>query len=214
MYAEGLGVAADNATALAYFRDGAAKGAAASVNGLGVMYLHGKGIAQDLNLALKHFKTAADAGHSEAQFNLGNMYFKGLGVERSYQTALQYYTMAGHQGHTRAMFAMGQMHHQGFGTYASCSSAVKLFKTTAELGAWSSGLGEAFRLQRHGNNEGSLIKYLALAEMVRGCTCGQAWRRGLTAVRRGRVTSLPRQTPRGCWTRHSTDTCTSRWTST
>ena len=46
MYAQGIGTTADNATALEYFRKGAAKGHAPSQNGLGYMYMHGFGVAQ------------------------------------------------------------------------------------------------------------------------------------------------------------------------
>ena len=62
MYAQGIGVAQDNATALEYFRKGAAKGHPPSQNGLGYMYMHGYGVSQNYKKALEYFKAAAEKG--------------------------------------------------------------------------------------------------------------------------------------------------------
>ena len=60
MYAQGMGVEQDNATALEFFRKGAAKGHAPSQNGLGYMYMQGYGVAQSHSKALQLFQKAAD----------------------------------------------------------------------------------------------------------------------------------------------------------
>ena len=66
MYAQGIGVEGDNATALEYFRKGAAKAHPPSQNGLGYMYMHGYGVAQSHKKALEYFKAAAEKGDATA----------------------------------------------------------------------------------------------------------------------------------------------------
>ena len=66
MYAQGIGVEGDNATALECFRKGAAKAHPPSQNGLGYMYMHGYGVAPSHKKALEYFKAAAEKGDATA----------------------------------------------------------------------------------------------------------------------------------------------------
>ena len=115
MYAQGVAVEQDNATALEYFRRGAAKDHPPSQNGLGYMYMHGYGVTKDFKRAIEYFKAAAERGNAEAQFNLGAMYIGGMGVPKGHDKALHYFTLSAHQGHTLALYNLGQMHLNGLG---------------------------------------------------------------------------------------------------
>lgn len=55
MYANGLGVEQNNATAMQWFEKGAAKGHKNAHFGLGYMYLSGYGVTQNYQRAYNHF---------------------------------------------------------------------------------------------------------------------------------------------------------------
>lgn len=60
MYANGIGVAASNATAVRWFRLGSERGNPSAHFGLGYMYLRGYGLPQDYRLAIKFLTAAAE----------------------------------------------------------------------------------------------------------------------------------------------------------
>ena len=142
MYAQGVGTDQDNATALEYFRRGAARDHPPSQNGLGFMYMHGHGVARDFKKALEYFKTAAERGNAEAQFNLGAMYIGGMGVRKAYDKALHYLRSRRTRG-TRSRCTTWQMHLNGLGAPKSCPVGTQFLKAVAERGAWASLLEEA-----------------------------------------------------------------------
>ena len=164
MYAQGVGVAQDNATALEYFRRGAAKDHPPSQNGLGYMYMHGHGVTRDYKKALEYFKAAAERGNAEAQFNLGAMHIGGMGVRKAHDKALHYFTLSAHQGHTLALYNLGQMHLNGLGAPRSCPVGAQFLKAVAERGAWGAQLEEAHAALQTSGPELALILYASLAE--------------------------------------------------
>lgn len=61
MYANGLGVTADNATAVEYFTDAVQEsGHPAALFGLGYMHMSGYGVEKDLKKAFQFFAAAAE----------------------------------------------------------------------------------------------------------------------------------------------------------
>ena len=74
LYAEGKGVAQNDATAAQWFQRAADQGDAASQYNLAVSYAEGLGVAKDDALAAKWFRRAADQGMPYAQLNLGFFY--------------------------------------------------------------------------------------------------------------------------------------------
>lgn len=60
MYASGLGVPANNQSALKWLRRGSDGGSASAKFGLGFMYLYGHSLQQSYRTALKHLNAAAD----------------------------------------------------------------------------------------------------------------------------------------------------------
>ena len=84
-YANGQGVAQDDAEALRWFRLAAEQGFAAAQFNLGFMYANGRGVAQDDAEALRWYHLAAEQGVAEAQRNLGGMYANGRDGARDEQ---------------------------------------------------------------------------------------------------------------------------------
>ena len=70
MYAEGHGVAKDEAEAVRWFRKAAAQNHPFAQNGLGVMYRDGRGVTQDVAEAVRWFRKAAAQGHELAKQSL------------------------------------------------------------------------------------------------------------------------------------------------
>ena len=67
MYAEGKGIAKDEAQAVAWFRKAAEQGYAPAQFNLGVMYAEGIGIAKDETQAVAWSRKAAEQGYAPAQ---------------------------------------------------------------------------------------------------------------------------------------------------
>lgn len=99
---KGLGVEADAAEALSWYRKAAEQGDARALNMLGVVYQAGRGVPQDYGEAVKWYRHSAEKGNANAQFNLGLMYEKGQGVAPDRAEAGKWFTKAAEQGHAAA----------------------------------------------------------------------------------------------------------------
>ena len=66
MYANGEGVAEDDAEAVRWYRLAADQGLAIAQNNLGWMYDNGEGVAEDDAEAVRWYRLAADQGHADA----------------------------------------------------------------------------------------------------------------------------------------------------
>ena len=91
MYAQGRGVAKDEARAVELCQAAADQGDAGAQCALGVMYATGRGAAKNEARAVELFQAAAEQGHATALFNLGNMYRDGRGVAKDEARAMQLY---------------------------------------------------------------------------------------------------------------------------
>ena len=67
MYANGRGVAKDDAQAVAWYRKAADQGLAHAQDNLGRMYANGRGVAKDDAQAVAWYRKAADQGDADAQ---------------------------------------------------------------------------------------------------------------------------------------------------
>ena len=102
LYANGWGVARNDADAVRWYRKAAQQGYANAQTNLGVMYDNGRGVRQNLGEALRLYRLAAGQGEPYAQNTLGNMYANGRGVARSDKEAERWYRKAAEQGHADA----------------------------------------------------------------------------------------------------------------
>jgi len=89
MYAEGKGMARDEAEAVHWYRKAAEQGFAPAQNDLGSMYARGRGVKQDYAEALRWYRKAAEQGEPQAQNSIGFMYQVGQGVERDDSEAVR-----------------------------------------------------------------------------------------------------------------------------
>lgn len=82
MYAQGVGVPAEPARALALYGEAAVAGDLSALNNLGELYETGRGVPAEPARAVQYYREAAEAGFAPGQFNLGRMLATGTGVAR------------------------------------------------------------------------------------------------------------------------------------
>jgi|GEM_PF-141677 len=97
-YANGRGVARNDAQAVSWYRKAADQGLADAQAGLGWMYANGRGVARNDAQAVAWYRKAAEQGHASAQYRLGLMYDEGRGVARDDAQAATWYRKAAEQG--------------------------------------------------------------------------------------------------------------------
>lgn len=167
MYANGLGTAQDNATAIRLFKEAIeASEHHVALHGLGYMHLGGYGVDKDPAAALKLFSRAAERGSADAHFYLGAMHTAALGVRKDFSKAFYHFSLAAHQGHTVAIYNLAVLHSAGLGAPMSCKTALSLLKTVAERGEVVAGLlAEAHRRYAVGDHTAALAVYLKMALM-------------------------------------------------
>lgn len=129
MYAEGDGVARDDAKAYEYFSqivdhyaddepDPRERSMAASAFVAVGVYLRdgvpGAAIKPDLDRAFDLFRYAATYfGAADAQYNLARMYLDGAGVKKNLRQGVNWLELAARKGHPRAQAMLGQMMFSG-----------------------------------------------------------------------------------------------------
>ncbi len=129
MYAEGDGVARDDAKAYEYFSqivdhyaddepDPRERSMAASAFVAVGVYLRegvpGAKIKPDLDRAFDLFRYAATYfGNADAQYNLARMYVDGAGVKKNLRQAVNWLELAARKGHPKAQAMLGRMMFSG-----------------------------------------------------------------------------------------------------
>ena len=96
LYAQGKGVAANDATAFMWFERAAKQGNAAAQYNVGASYAAGTGVEKSSADAAKWFRRAADQGMVFAQMNLGLLYAAGNGVPQDNVEAFKWLEIAFH----------------------------------------------------------------------------------------------------------------------
>ena len=134
MYAQGRGVAQDNAEAVTWFRRAAERGLVLAQSFLGLMYGSGLGVEQDDTEAVTWFRRAAKQGWAFAQNSLGLIYCSDLGVEQDDAEAVTWFRRAAKQGSAFAQNNLGVMYLDGRGVEQSVKEARKLFHQACEQG--------------------------------------------------------------------------------
>jgi TPR repeat protein len=121
MYANGLGVARNDAEAVKWFRIAAKAGVPGADGNIGFMYEAGLGVAQDNEQAIAWYSKAVEKGEAaeqglvEWQNNLGYMYETGRGVERDEVEAVKWYRRAADQDFAAAQFNLALKYDAGEG---------------------------------------------------------------------------------------------------
>ena len=102
LFANGLGVARDQAKAFMLFLQSAQAGYAPAQYDVGRSYFNGEGTEINYVEAVKWWTKAADNKNVRALFNLATLYRKGIGVPRDQALAHKYYGIAADLGDSRA----------------------------------------------------------------------------------------------------------------
>ncbi len=97
-YANGVGIARDEAEAVKWYAKSAEQGLANAQNNLSVCYAKGDGVARDDAAAVKWFRLATEQGDAKAQRNLGVAYHNGNGVPQSPWEAYVWHSIAAANG--------------------------------------------------------------------------------------------------------------------
>ena len=98
MYANGDGVAEDDAEAVRWYRLAAEQGYVFAQFNLGVMYSRGEGVPEDDAEAVRWYRLAAEQGDALAQASLGFMYGNGDGVPVDLVFAYMWFDLSAAQG--------------------------------------------------------------------------------------------------------------------
>ena len=109
MYANGFGVAMDDALALQWYGMAAEQGHAEALYNLGVMHANGWGVPMDDAAAAEFFTKAAELGSALAQMSLANLCQSGRGIERDIVAAYKWYAIADELGHMSAYFKLDEL---------------------------------------------------------------------------------------------------------
>lgn len=109
LYANGFGVAMDDALALKWYGLAAEQGHSEAQFNLGVMNANGWGVPMDDAIAAKWYRLAAEQGHLQAQTSLANSCHSGRGVEQDLVQAYMWYAVAAGLGDMNAEFKLDEI---------------------------------------------------------------------------------------------------------
>lgn len=136
MYAQGIFVEADRATAQEWYEK--ALKAMLVVEGrkentyleyrIGKMYQYGLGTEENLPEAAKWFEMASAKEHKYALYSLGMLYLHGKGVEQDEGKACQLFQRSHKKGNPYASFELGKMYEAGRGTERNMELVEKCYR--------------------------------------------------------------------------------------
>lgn len=150
-FAEGDGVAEDDAQAVTWYRKAAAQGHADAQRNLGHQYRYGSGVAQSDIDATHWYRQAAEQGDASGQFWLGHQYDKGKGVPVDIDQAIAWYRKAADQGEPTALLFLGHKYRKGDGVPEDDARAVALYRKAAEQ---NDAYGQIYMAMAYENGEG------------------------------------------------------------
>ena len=109
MYANGFGVAMNDAQAHKWYGLAAAQGHAEAQFNLAVMNANGWGVPMNDAEAARLYGLAAEQGFTQAQTSLASLYRSGRGVEQSGVEAYRWYAIAAKLGDMNAEFKLDEI---------------------------------------------------------------------------------------------------------
>ena len=109
LYANGFGVAMDDAQALNWYGLAADQGYHEAQYNLGVMHSNGWGVEMNSDAAAAFYRPAAEKGFVPAVIAFADMYQRGMGVEESIVEAYAWYAIAAQLGSFNAEFKLDEL---------------------------------------------------------------------------------------------------------
>ena len=134
IYANGLGVASNVATASSWYALAAKNGDRMAAFELGLLYLHGEGVPENAARAAELFKQAADKDYAPAQYNLALLHIEGQHVAPSLKEAARLMKLAADAGLAEAQYDYGTMLIQGAGVSPNTREGAGEIARAAEQG--------------------------------------------------------------------------------
>jgi TPR repeat protein len=132
MYADGLGVARDNAEAMRWLRKAADQNLPLAQANLGVMYELGQGVPTDVNAAARWFGAAAAQHSAMGEAYLGDLYHQGRGVMHDDVEAVRLFRLSADQNFAHAQTNLGYFYEHGYAVPCNPCEAVRLYRLAAE----------------------------------------------------------------------------------
>ncbi|WP_414832114.1 peptidoglycan-binding protein [Afifella sp. YEN Y35] len=133
-YAEGRGVASDQATAVSWYERAARGGLAPAQYRLGSIYEKGRGVPKDIDKALSWYGKAADAGNVKAMHNLAVLYAEGADGAPDLEKAADLFERAAERGVRDSQFNIAVLFARGLGVKQDLVAAYKWFAVAARSG--------------------------------------------------------------------------------
>ncbi len=149
IFAEGRGVAADPARALASYEKACGLGHGDGCAAAGVMVRDGRGRAADATAAAALFEKGCGAGSAESCAELAAQLESGLGVPQDRARAFSLNRDACAKRQPRACHALGSAHEHGHGTAVDLDAASTAYRTACGLG-WAAACLRAGQLAEQG----------------------------------------------------------------
>lgn len=134
IWSNGLGVTADYAKAIDYFKQAADADFAPAEYYLGVMYQEGYGTDADDGEAFSWFSKAAGHSYAPAQNQIGYFYYNGLGTDVDYDQAVYYLKLSAASGYAPAQINLGYLYENGYGVEQNLSSALAYYQMAEASG--------------------------------------------------------------------------------
>jgi TPR repeat protein len=162
MYATGIGVARDEAAAVAWYRKGASAGNLNATTALAVATLEGRGTSKDQQEGLRLLREAAGKDNSEAMYRLGVIMVEGKIVAKDAAEAMRLFAKGAEAGYVPSMLDLALLYNTGEGTAADTVKAAMWYKRAADLGSSAGMVNLGFMHQQGRGVERNDITAVAL----------------------------------------------------
>jgi uncharacterized protein len=135
MYADGLGVDEDYATAAKWYQRAADQGYGPAMADLGDLYFYGNGVDQNQTTAVKWYRRGAERGDPESEYDYGLIFHDGsAGQKQNFDAAMKWFLRAAAQGDAPALNMVGYMHDLGEGVDEDPHEAFGWYQRAADKG--------------------------------------------------------------------------------
>ena len=162
MYATGIGVARNEAEAVAWYRKGASAGNANAKTALAVALIEGRGTGKDPQEGVRVLREAADTNNHEAMYRLGVILADGKLVNKDAAEAMRLFTQGAEAGYVPAMLDLALLYNTGEGASADPVKAAMWYKRAADLGSTAGMVNLGFMHQQGRGVERNDITAVAL----------------------------------------------------
>lgn len=165
LYANGEGVAVDDAAALSWYLKAAEQGNHMAQANVGAFYFMGRGAPRNIDLAVKWLTAAAEGKDLNGLFNLAVICAKGDGIAQDLAKSAELYRQAAELGHYPSQSRLGYIYFHGKGVVKDRVQAYLWLSLAAQHG-----IGTAL------NELEAVVKEMSLEEKSKGASLFDQWR--------------------------------------